>query len=168
MDADLVAVGRVGKPHGIHGWITVTPTTDDPEQRFAPGQSVLLEGVPREILDARIGRPLALHLAGVEDRNQAEELRGQWLYVDASAETADGDDEFYDHQLEGLQVQVDGVVVGTVQQVLHLPGQDVLAVLTESGREVLVPFVEQLVPSVDLAAGRVDVVGVEGLFDDAD
>lgn len=163
-----MAIGRIGKPHGVRGWVTVTPTTDDPELRFAAGQVVIVNGVQVGILDSRIGRPLAIHLDGVEDRNEAEALRGAWLYVDPTDDSAPDDGEFYDHQLEGLVVRVDGTDVGRVSQVLHLPGQDLLAVHTDDGREVLVPFVEQIVPNIDLPAGIIDVSGAEGLFDDED
>lgn len=152
----------------MRGWVTVTPTTDEPEERFAPGSVLLVESEPRTVLESRVGYPMALLLDGVHDRNDAESLRGLWLYVDSSGESADGEDEFYDHQLEGLMVSIDGRPAGVVREVLHLPGQDVLAVTALDGREVLVPFVSQIVPRVDIAQARIDVVPVEGLFDDED
>ena len=77
----------------------------------------------------------------------------------------DDPEEFYDHQLVDLAVQsADGTVVGTVTGVLHLPEQDSLVVDVE-GREVIVPFVEALVPDVDLAAGHVRLSDVPGLLD---
>lgn len=99
----------------------------------------------------------------------AESLRGLWLHVDVDDDEGPEDPgEFYDHQLRGLDVQVDGRSIGTLADVLHLPGQDVLAVDLASGHQVLVPFVEQIVPVVDLADGVVQVVAVEGLLGDAD
>ncbi|MCB0901233.1 MAG: PRC-barrel domain-containing protein, partial [Actinobacteria bacterium] len=79
-------------------------------------------------------------------------------------EVSEDPDEFYDHQLEGLRVLVAGEDRGSVAEVLHLPGNDVLAVDTPRG-QVLIPFVADVVPVVDLAAGRVEVVEMEGLFD---
>ncbi len=162
-----MAVGRIGKPHGLHGWVTVTPMTDEPERRFAPGASVLLGDKPVEVLDSRImAKPLTVLLAGCDSREDAQSLRGQWLYVELSeADSPDADDEYYDHQLVGLTVSLAGRAVGLVKEVLHLPAQDVLVVTTIPGDEVLVPFVEQVVPVVDLAAGRLEVAQVEGLFD---
>ena len=81
-------------------------------------------------------------------------------------ELPEEDDEYYDRQLVGLEaVLADGTVVGLVSQVVHMPAQDVLAIATTSG-ERLVPFVSELVPSVDLAAGRVELVDLPGLLDD--
>jgi 16S rRNA processing protein RimM len=159
-----VAVGRIGKPHGVRGWVTVTPATDEPERRFAAGAIVLVGDAPRTVVESRISPKVALLLSGCTDREHAEALRGQWLYIEVDDEDVDDPDAFYDHQLEGLRVRVEGAEVGTVEEVLHLPGQDLLAVAVD-GRQVLVPFVVQIVPVVDLAGGFVEVVALEGLFD---
>jgi len=161
-----VAIGRIGKPHGVRGWVTVAATTDEPERRFAPGSTVMVDEQPRVIEESRLVPRVALRLENCSDREDAEALRGHWLYVDVAEESPADPDEFYDHQLEGLQVVVDGAQVGTIAQVLHLPGHDVLAVDTAAG-QALVPFVADIVTAVDLGAGRVEVVPMEGLFDDA-
>lgn len=161
-----MAIGRIGKPHGIRGWVTVVPTTDEPERRFAAGSTVMLDGRPRVVEESRLTPRVALRLAGCTDREHAEALRGTWLYVDKTEESPDDPDEFYDHQLEGLRVVVNGRQMGRIAEVLHLPGQDVLAVETGTG-QALVPFVAAIVPVVDLESGHVEVVALEGLFDDA-
>ncbi len=149
----------------MRGWVTVTPTTDEPQRRFAVGATILVGEAPRTVRDARLSPRVALLLDGCEDRAAAEALRGQWLYVEADQAPPEAPDEYYDHQLEGLAVVVAATRVGRIAEVLHLPGQDVLAVDLDSGRQVLVPFVSQMVPEVDLAAGQVVVAPVEGLFD---
>lgn len=131
---------------------------------------VLVDDVPRGILDSRIGARVAVLFDGCTRREDAEALRGAWLHVDVdeAVETPADPDEFYDHQLEGLDVVIEGQRVGTIAEVLHLPGHDVLAVDRDDAPQVLVPFVEQIVPVVDVAAGRIEVRPVAGLFDDAD
>lgn len=148
----------------------MAPTTDEPLRRFAPGAQVILDEREVEVLDSRIAaKPLTVLLEGVTTREDAQALRGKWLFVRlADDESPQAADEYYDHQLVGLSAYQDGVLVGLVSEVLHLPAQDVLAVRTPAGAEVLVPFVEQVVPRVDVAAGRLDVTGVEGLFDGED
>ena len=91
------------------------------------------------------------------------------LLVEASEdERPDDPDEFYDHQLAGLPVVTTaGAPVGEVAEVLHLPGQDLLAVRACDGREVLIPFVAQIVPAVDLDAPQVVVDPPAGLIDDS-
>lgn len=159
-------MGRIGKPHGVRGWVTVASTTDEPGRRFAPGAQVLVDDVVRTVVEARLGPRVAIRLDGCDDRAQAETLRGHWMYVEAGDERPEDPDEFYDHQLVGLRVVVAGTAVGTVTDVLHLPAQDLLVVGTGPG-QVLVPFVADIVPAVDLATGEVEVVAMEGLFDDA-
>lgn len=159
-----MAVGRIGKPHGVRGWVTVVPTTDAPEVRFAPGATVLIDDLARTVEESRIGARLMVRFNGCADREDAEALRGRWVEVVVGDEVSDDPDEFYDHQLEGLRVLVAGVDKGTVAEVLHLPGNDVLAVQTPDG-QVLVPFVSDVVPVVDLAAGHLEVIELEGLFD---
>ena len=159
-----VVVGRIGRPHGIRGEVTVEVRTDSPDVRFAPGSVLTTDPArlgPITVAAARwhSGR-LLLSGAGVHDRTGAEGLRGAIL----SAEVDDGDipedpEEFYDHQLRGLTVVAAGSsdVIGIVDDVVHLPGQDLLAVKREGGREVLVPFVAEIVTDIDLDAGRVTV-----------
>jgi 16S rRNA processing protein RimM len=79
----------------------------------------------------------------------------------------DDPDEFYDHQLEGLRVRtVDGQDVGTVAEVLHTPGGELLAVRRDEGAgEVLVPFVTAIVPSVSLADNVIEIDPPEGLLE---
>ena len=159
-----MAVGRIGKPHGVRGWVTVVPTTDQPEVRFAPGATVVIEDSPRTVVESRTGSRLMVLFDGCADRDDAEALRGLWVEITLGDEVSEDPDEFYDHQLEGLRVLVAGEDRGSVAEVLHLPGNDVLAVDTPRG-QVLIPFVADVVPVVDLAAGRVEVVEMEGLFD---
>ena len=159
-----MAGGRIGKPHGVRGWVTVAPSTDEPDLRFAEGAIVLIDDRPRSVVESRIGSRLMVLFDGCHTREDAEALRGRWVEVIIGDEPTADPDEIYDHQLEGLSVVVAGETKGTVTEVLHLPGQDLLAVDTTSG-QVLIPFVVDVVPIVDLEAGRVEVVEMEGLFD---
>ena len=89
-----------------------------------------------------------------------------WVEQDAS-ELPTEEDAWYDHQLVGLAVLRDGVRVGTVIRIDHLPAQDLLTVKTADG-EVLVPFVKAIVPVVDTAAGTLTVTPPPGLFEQLD
>ncbi|TXL61145.1 ribosome maturation factor RimM [Aeromicrobium terrae] len=163
----LVVVGRLSRAHGIRGEIAVTVRTDEPERRFAPGSSLVCGGRTLTVRSSRhhSGR-LLVAFEEVPDRTAAEQLTGNLLEAEIDpSELPDDPEEFYDHQLVDLQVQAaDGTVVGTVTSVLHLPEQDSLVVDVD-GREVIVPFVEALVPEVDLTAGHVRLSDVPGLLD---
>lgn len=166
-EPDLVVVGRVGRPQGIKGEVTVEVRTDDPDARFAPGATLLSEEGPLTVAQARdhSGRLVVL-FEGVADRNAAELLRGRLLQVDArTLPVLEDEDEFYDSELVGLAAATaDGRDLGRVKEVLHLPHGDVL-VLAAEGREYLVPFVKAIVPEVDLGAGRLVVEPPPGLLD---
>jgi 16S rRNA processing protein RimM len=169
-----LVVGRIVKPHGVRGELVVEVRTDSPEQRFQAGSVLGVRRGEQEVdtltltgVRPHSGRMLVC-VDGVETRNAAEELRGALLTVRADELEATGDpDEFYDHQLEGLQVvHVAGGDVGVLHEVVHTPGGELLAVRAEDGRELLVPFVSEIVPEVDLKAGRIVVNPPEGLFDE--
>ncbi len=169
-----VVVARIGRPHGIHGTVSVEVRTDDPEGRLAPGTTVRTDppgAGPLTITDGRVhsGR-LLLTFAGYADRGAAEGLRGVLLVADVDpGERLEDPDEFHDSQLVGLAVRtVAGEPVGELIEVLHLPGQDVLAVRRADGTEVLVPFVAAIVPTVDLDRGVVLVDPPPGLLSDPD
>jgi 16S rRNA processing protein RimM len=169
-----LVVGRIGKAHGLRGEVTVEVRTDDPELRFAPGAVLDTDPALRGPLTVASGRVqggrLVLRFEGVADRTGAEGLRNTLLIVEADPDELPEDpDEFYDHQLVGLRVvTVDGQQVGTVAEMLHLPTQDLFAVTRQDGREVLIPFVEEIVPDVDLEEGTVLVDPPAGLLELAD
>jgi 16S rRNA processing protein RimM len=166
-----LVVGRVGRPQGVRGEVTVEVRTDHPEARFAPGSVLLTEPAERGPLTVAGMRPrsggVVLAFDGVADRAGAEALRGTVLLVDSAALPAIEDpDEWYDHQRVGLAaVDPAGEALGTVADVVHAPAADLLVVRDEAGREHLVPFVRAVVPTVDVAAGRVVVAAPDGLFD---
>ena len=169
-----LVIGRIGRPHGVLGLVTVEVRTDDPQVRFAPGTALVTdppERGPLVVTQARAhsGR-LLLAFAGVDDRGAAEVLRGTLLVAEVDPDASPEDpEEFYDHQLIGLDVVGrGGARIGTVAEVLHLPGQDVLAVRRPAGPEVLVPFVAAIVPEVDLPGGRVVIDPPPGLVEEGD
>ncbi|MCU1595691.1 MAG: rRNA processing protein RimM [Frankiales bacterium] len=166
-EPDLIVVGRIGRPQGIKGEVTVEVRTDDPDDRFAPGRVLTTETGPLTVESSRMqGKYLVVAFQGVHDRNQAELLRDTMLQIDtADLPPLAEEDEYYDTQLIGLAAQLtDGAELGQVTDVLHLPGGDTL-VVQHGEREVLVPFVKAIVPSVDLASGHLVVDPPEGLLD---
>lgn len=166
-----VVVGVVGRANGTRGAVAVELRTDEPETRFADGTRLRVEDSrsTRTVRSTRwqSGRLIA-SFTELTDRTAAERARGEVLVIDVDPDQPPADeDEFYDRQLVGLKVtSADGSDVGVVRQVLHLPRQDVLAIDTPAGAERLVPFVSELVPSVDLGAGEIRLAEVPGLIDD--
>ena len=169
-----LVVGRIAKAHGITGELVVDVRTDDPDARFAVANRLRLKnsrtGTERDVVIQSMrphGGRLLVRLEGVADRDGAEALRGGLFVVDsAELPPIDDPDEFYDHQLGGLAVRtIDGESVGTVTEVLHTPGGELLSVRTESGGEVLIPFVSEIVTSVSTDTGLIEIDPPEGLLD---
>jgi len=167
---EVVAVGRIGKAHGVRGAAFVEPWTDAPDERFAEGAVVLAGEDERRPLTVAGSRDhsgkLVVQFAGIDDRAAVEALRGTVLVVPATDRPAlDDPDEFYDSDLVGLSVRtLDGTVLGPVVEVLHSPAGSLLAV-EHAGREVLVPFRREVVPTVDLAEGIAVVDPPDGLLE---
>ncbi|GLY72621.1 ribosome maturation factor RimM [Actinoallomurus iriomotensis] len=164
----LLAVGRIGRAHGVRGEVSVDVRTDDPAARFAPGAALGTENAGTltvETVRTHAGR-LLVRFAGIEDRTAAEELRGLLLLVDSTEIPPSGDpEEFHDHELIGLAaVATDGTALGEIVDVEH-HGQDLLVLRRPSGDDALVPFVSAIVPTVDVPAGRVVLDPPAGLLD---
>jgi 16S rRNA processing protein RimM len=154
-------VGRIGRAHGILGEATIEVRSDDPDSRFAVGEKLLTD--EHGVLTVTSGRVhngiLLLSFAGYSDRNQIEKLRNTLLYseVDINEVREDADD-YHVLQLIGCQAFLEnGELFGEVTDVINLPSQDLLAIQTLQS-EVLIPFVRQLVPIVDIKAKRLVVI----------
>ena len=166
-----MVVGRVGRAHGVRGEVTVDVRTDEPHARFVVGARLGTDPAAAGPLTVAAVRPhqgrLLLRFAEVPDRGAAEGLRGVLLTVDVDeSDEPVGPDEFYDHQLVGLQVRDQrGSTVGQVADVVHNPGHDLLVVRRGDGGEALVPFVAELVTEVDLEGGALTVADRPGLLD---
>ena len=167
-------VARLVKAHGLKGGLKLEVYTDDPGLRFAPGNEFILQ-VPQDspwfgkkITLASVrevnGAPVAF-FEGIDDRTTAETLVKAILWVehDPSARPSEKD-AWFDHELVGLTVLREGVTVGTVARVDHFPAQDLLVVATGEN-EVLLPFVKDFVPVVDIDAGVVEITPPGGLFE---
>ncbi|NKX52024.1 ribosome maturation factor RimM [Arthrobacter deserti] len=163
-----VQVARIGKPHGIRGEVTVQVLTDAPEERFVLDAEFVVEPArlgPLTLRSARWNKEiLRLGFHEVPDRNRAEELRGARLFVNTE-DAEDEGDAWYEHELVGLAVLVDGREVGRVSGLNTMPAQDLLVVEAAGGEEVLVPFVTAIVPEVDVEAGFVRLTPPAGLFE---
>lgn len=169
-NAERVCVGVIVGPHGIRGQVRVKSFTAEPEDIAAYGPVSDEAGIRTFDLDV-VGRSKGVVLcavAGVDDRNGAEALRGVRLHVDrAMLPDPDEDDEFYHADLIGLRVEfADGVVLGTVSAVYDFGAGDVLEIRAESGGVTMLPFTRAAVPVIDIAGGRLVAERLPGLVED--
>jgi 16S rRNA processing protein RimM len=170
-----VVVGRIGRPHGVRGEVTVEVRSDDPDLRFYVGAVLATDPASRGPLTVTGKRwhrdVLLLTVEGpggrvLTTREDAEELRNTELLVDiADLPELEDPDSFYDHQLVGLTARLlDESELGEVTAVRH-EGTDLLVVRRPEGGDLLIPFVAAIVPTVDLAGGYLVVDPPEGLLE---
>lgn len=162
---EMVLVGQIGPARGLVGEVMIRPFTDYPEERFAVG-NVLFdeEGYAWEITRFRvIKNRYCVTFAGVDNRNLAEEYRGFKLYAPEIDTTAE--DEYSRHDLMGLQaLGMTGNNLGEVTDLILGAAQDILVVKEESGNQVMVPFVKDLVPEINISEKWLRLNPPAGLF----
>lgn len=185
---EWLEIGKVVAPQGLNGEVRVYPNSDFPERFVQPGRRWLLcpgekEPRPIELLAGRYveGKGIyVIEVAGVEDRDRAEALRGCLLMVPESDRPFLEEDEYHVLDLIGLEVflQESGEFVGTVVDVISA-GNDLLEVkldrssasdkgqmaLDKRQKTVLIPFVKAIAPVVDLEAKRVEITPPAGLLE---
>jgi 16S rRNA processing protein RimM len=179
---ELLVVGRLVAAQGLRGELRVLPLSDFAERFTAAGPRWLRRGgaaaatepaQPTELLAGRQlpGKELfVVRLAGIDDRTAAEALVGHELLVRASDRPPLAPGEFHLLDLVGLEVRLPGEgappqPIGTVTDLLHA-GNDLLEVqLKESGRRILIPFVEAIVPVVQLEQGWIGITPPPGLLE---
>jgi 16S rRNA processing protein RimM len=168
-------IGKIVAPQGLSGEMRVYPQSDFPERFEVPGTRWLWRPCDKEPQEVELlggryveGKNLyVIELAGVENRNQAEELRGCKLLVPASDRPELGEDEYHVVDLMGVEVfmQDSGELVGTVVDVIPA-GNDLLEVkLHQQEKTVLIPFVKAIAPVVDLPAHRIEITPPLGLLE---
>jgi 16S rRNA processing protein RimM len=169
-EASWLAVGRVRRPHGLHGEVTVEILTDFPE-RVVPGTEIGLgEDGPRlhaTVHQVRLHKgDWLLSFAGVSTREEIDAWRGLWVFLPAQERSRLPENYYYEHELIGCAcVSAGGAALGEVTALQDGPGGGLLVVAAAAG-EVLVPFRSPIVVRVDLAARTVELDPPRGLFDD--
>jgi 16S rRNA processing protein RimM len=170
LSREHVCVGAIAAAHGIKGEVKIKAFTVDPASVGAYGPLLDETGQRRFALSAV--RPngestVIARVEGVSDRNAAEALRGLRLYALRSALPKAEEGEYYHHDLIGLDaVLASGESFGKVVGVDNFGAGDVIEIKPATGDSVVLPFTDETVPTVDLAAGRVVVVLPQGLDDE--
>lgn len=161
-EPDRFVIGRLGRPHGLDGFLGLYIEEEDVES-LEPGSTVFLNDRPLQVRAVRrVDRGYQVAFEGIDDRFLAEEIRGSDVSVEQRRELTEG--EFWPGELVGLLVfDEEGNRLGTVKDVLFGPGQERLLIESEGGSTFEVPFVDDLVPVVDVARRRVEIVSIPGL-----
>jgi 16S rRNA processing protein RimM len=165
VDEPTVAVGRIGKAHGVHGEVSVLVLSDVPE-RFSVGAELWLEDARQlTVAEARPYRDrLLVRFRGIDDRTRAEALQTLLLVVPESASPDLPGGSWWDHQIEGCELETEGGrALGTVREVIHTAANDVWSAVDEQGTETLIPVLKDVLVSVDVDHKRIVVKEIPGL-----
>ena len=167
---ELYAVGRIVKAHGIKGDVVVTPMTNS-LQRFVKLKRAFIGKAAKDVRPVRIesvsvgGRGVRLKFAEIDDRTEAEGLRGKIIFVDKEERVRIPKGTFFIHDIIGLRVvDEEENSIGVVKDVLQLPAHDVY-VIDSQGREVMVPAVKEFIKKIDVSGGTMTVKLIDGLVD---
>ena len=162
---ETVAVGRILRPHGIQGELVVQVLSDVPD-RLAPGRRLLLTrdrppggpAHPARTVVVKTGRPhktgALVRLEGIEDRDQAEELRGAWLEVLQSEVPEPPAGTYYHYPLLGCSCFDGDTELGEVVELLE-DGGGLLLIVSDGQRRLPIPFVKGFLKTVDVAAKKI-------------
>lgn len=162
----FLAVGKLHRPHGLHGEILMGIRTDFPE-RLQPEVTVFIgdEKQPITIRTSRThSKGLLLTFNGYESREQVAELRNQTVFVRTADRPPLPNGEYYYHQLIGLQVISDeGDELGVLTEILETGANDVYLVRAEGGKDLLLPAIDEVIKDVDLQGRKMTVHLMAGL-----
>src|SRR5580692_4800780 len=158
MPALQICVARIGAAHGVRGAVKLWTFTEDPlaVKRYGPLTSK--DGTRQfEVATAREAKGhLVATLKGVATREEAERLNGIELYIAREKLPATDDDEYYHADLIGLAaVNAAGEPIGRVTAIHNFGAGDIIEIAPPQGAAMLLPFTNAVVPTVDLAGGRV-------------
>ena len=164
----FLAVGKLRRPHGLKGDVQMEIFTDFPE-RLHPGSTLYLGEAHTPLRIASVRQQdtlLLLRFEGYTNPEGAGELRNQILYVKTAEIPALPDGEFYHHQLLGLCLSDEqGQDLGIITDILETGANDVLVARLPSGKELLLPLIDQVVLKIDIEHGQVLVRLLPGLIE---
>ena len=157
--AQFFNVGKIVNTHGIKGELKVLPLTDFPEERFAKGSKLVIDTTKQII-------PVVVESARFhKNMYEVEQYKGSMLKVSEEYQTELSDDEFYFHQIVGCTVITDeGEELGTVKEILTPGANDVWVVKMNNGKEILIPYIDDVVLHVDINNKKITVHLMEGLI----
>lgn len=164
-------VGKIVNTHGIRGEVKVLRITDF-DERFEPGEPLYWvsgEGKPEKLIIASHRQHKGFDLIsfeGLPSINEVEHLKGGILQIREEQLTELEEDEYYFHEIIGCDVVLDnGAKIGRVKEILTPGANDVWVIDREGKSDVLIPYIDDVVVSVDIGKQRIIIDPIEGLLD---
>jgi 16S rRNA processing protein RimM len=169
-------VGKIVNTHGLQGEVRVITVSDFKEERYQPGNILYYfpdhhakEGKPLTVASWRTHKQFdLLKFEGHADISDVEPYKGGWLKIRADQRQSLPDGEFYFDQIIGCKVETEsGEIIGVVDSILTPGANDVWVVKPEGQtKEILIPYIDDVVKEVDLNRKRIVIHVIEGLLDE--
>jgi 16S rRNA processing protein RimM len=169
-EPEFFAVGKLRRPHGIHGEILMTVWSDISEF-FKPGLEVYVGGSPQAVHVKSVRKHkqgLLVAFEEVQQREEVGEFRNQTLMIRAEQLPPLDEDEYYLHQIAGMTVvDVDtGVTLGVIENFIKTGANDVYIVRSLRGSEILLPAIDEVIQKIDFDNNLIQVRLLPGLLHD--
>lgn len=166
-------VGKIANTHGLKGELKIVPTTDFVDERFTPGQKLVIDHqgqkIPVTVNSTRKQKNfLLVTFKEFTDINEVEKFKGDMLFVAEDEIHQLTDDSYYYHEILGLEVvdEKTGEVYGTISDIQSPGANDIWEIKPKSGKSFWIPFIKQVVKKIDLEQHQVYVELMEGLRDE--
>ena len=164
-------VGKIVNTQGIRGEVRVISSTDFPEERYQKGNILYIEVNPQEFVEIKITSHRLhknfhlLTFEGYDNINDVEKFKGKMLKINEEQLNELDEDEFYYHEIIGCEVFTDeGVSLGKITEILSPGANDVWVVKRAGEKDLLLPYIEDVVKEVDVDNKKVIVHVLEGLL----
>lgn len=171
MNDKMFNVGKIVNTHGIRGELKVHRISDF-EERFEVGESLFLvmenkDPIEMEIASHRTHKGFDLiTFKGFENINDVEHFKGSYLKIEENQLTDLEEDEYYYHEIVGCEViTVDNETLGIIKEILSPGANDVWVVQREKGKDLLIPFIHDVVQEIDIESKKVVIEPIEGLLE---
>ncbi|MBM7636837.1 ribosome maturation factor RimM [Streptococcus saliviloxodontae] len=166
-------VGKIVNTQGLQGEMRVLSVTDFADERFKKGNTLaLFNDKDQFVMDVEIASHRKqknfdiIKFKGMYHINDIEKYKGFSLKVAEDNLTDLEDDEFYYHEIIGLDVYENDILIGQIKEILQPGANDVWVVKRKGKKDLLLPYIPPVVLSVDIEGNRVDVEILEGLDDE--
>ncbi|AXI09061.1 ribosome maturation factor RimM [Oceanobacillus sp. 143] len=171
MAGQMFNIGKIVNTHGIRGEIKVLRITDF-EERFAVGEKVYIAKENGTLLELTIdGHRMhkgfdLIHFEGYNNINDVEHFKGSKLQIAEEQQKELDEHEFYYHEIIGCEVlTISGDKLGVIKEILSPGANDVWVVKQEKGKDLLIPYIEEVVKEIDVETKKIVIEPMEGLLD---
>lgn len=165
-------VGKIVNTHSLKGEVKVISSTDFEEQRFEKGTELLITRGNQVVKEVTVEsyrthkNNLLVKFVGIDSIEEAEKLKNLQIKIDSDNIGELEENEFYFHEIIGCEVfDENGKSLGEISEILTPGANDIWVIKSQNGKEILIPYIEDVVKKIDVENKKIDIEVMEGLID---